>query len=397
MNRWLVSRSQKVIREINRAGDYRDSRRAGWNAVISGSFVIRDIQEVARAKKWKSLEQALPHVNPAARQVLKMRQEAISWLKHAPHHHDGFCPSKWTGTKSPRKVNSLCLVSGHEGQEIPGLVGFDRVVVDAEHMDQALGPATITEIFNIRRAIGEFVYISTNVSETPQIVRNLRTGKVDSRSSAALTAQKILAALQAGADIVKIGFANLDVNKRDLGSDEVAKQMKLVREEIDTAASEGVIIASRNPKRQFPLVSVFFPEIGIDSSGERPYEIAAKGIKLTAEAGWQGLLIDTFEKFTGKKYKNFYSLQDTASLSRLAHDCGIEFWIAGSIARDEVPALLQCQVDLICFGGAARHRSGKRVEKKGAHQDESIKRPLVEELIAAFETHDPRPNSRNGT
>jgi len=105
------------------------------------------------------------------------------------------------------------------------------------------------------------------------------------------------------------------------------------------------------------------------------------------------VLIDTFEKFTSKKYKDFYSLQDTRSLSNLAHNLGIEFWIAGSISQPEVPALLQCQVDLICFGGAARHRTGKRFEKKGKHQNQNIKRPLVEELVATFETHDPRSDT----
>jgi len=395
MPQWLVSRNKNTIRQINAAGDYRDSRRAGWNAVTCGSFVIREIQAIARTRKWTSLKQALPHVNPVAKKLLDMREEAISWLKHAPHHYEGFCPSRWTGAKNPREVNSLCLISGHQGQEIPGLVGFDRVVVDAEHMDQALGPATIDEIFGIRRSIGEFVYISTNVSETPQIVRNLRTGKVDSRSTAALTAQKTLAALQAGADIVKIGFANLDINKRDLRSEEVAAQMELVREQVDTPSKSGVMIASRNPRKQFPLVSVFFPELGIDSNGERPYEIAEKGIALTAKAGWQGLLIDTYEKFTGKKYKQFYSLHDTQSLAELAHKHGIEFWIAGSISQAEVPALLQCKVDLICFGGAARHASGQRTEKQGKRQDDSIKRPLVEDLVRTFEVHDPRPKNDN--
>jgi len=141
-------------------------------------------------------------------------------------------------------------------------------------------------------------------------------------------------------------------------------------------------------------VSVFFPEIGIDSNGERPFEIAEKGIRLTAKAGWQGLLIDTYEKFTGKKYKDFYSLHDTQSLAKLAHDHGIELWIAGSISRAEVPALLQCKVDLICFGGAARHASGQRSEGKGNQRDDSIKRPLVEDLVKTFEVHDPRSSSK---
>ena len=33
---------------------------------------------------------------------------------------------------------------------------------------------------------------------------------------------------------------------------------------------------------KYPLVSVFFPEIGIDYNAERPMDIAAKAIELTA-------------------------------------------------------------------------------------------------------------------
>jgi uncharacterized protein (UPF0264 family) len=287
-------------------------------------------------------------------------------------------------------VTALCLVSGHEGQEIPGLVSPDRVVVDAEHMESALGPATLTEIFKIRKRIGESVYISTNVSETPQVVRDLRTGEVDLRATGALTASKVVAALNSGADVVKVGFANMDAFKRDMTSKNVLEQMKLVRKLVDEVVQERLIVIPLNVAKRYPIVSVFFPEVGIDSHGERPRDIAEKAIDLTAKGGWQGVLIDTFEKFTKKSYRDFYSLKDTAELARMAHDRGIEYWIAGSIPLAEVAELIDCKVDLICFGGAARHATGKRIEVKGGAQDETIKRPLVEALVKVFERHDPR-------
>jgi uncharacterized protein (UPF0264 family) len=291
-------------------------------------------------------------------------------------------------------VNALCLISGHEGQEIPGLVRHDRVVVDAEHMEQALGPATVTEIFGIRRKIGEQVYISTNVSETPQIVRNPGDGKVDTRSTAALTATKVIAAIDAGADVVKVGFANLDDYKRDLKSAEVLEQMKQVRAEVNRAVQEHVILWPLNRTSQFPLIAVFFPEIGVNAHGEPPFEIANTGITLAAQGGWQGVLIDTFDKRAGRGYKDFYTLADTKRLAALAHRNGIELWIAGSITADEAGPLVKCKVDLICFGGAARHRTGKREEVVRGKQDLTIKRPLVEELVRAFESADPRPRKR---
>jgi uncharacterized protein (UPF0264 family) len=393
--RELVSRTKADVDAILAIGDPLDSREAAWKAISKGSEVIRDIQQAARRqKKWTGLKDALPSVNRYAKRILKIRLDALHKFKQPPHHRHGFRLSAATGAAKPRPVGSLCLISGHEGQEIPGFVRHDRVVVDAEHMEQALGPATITEIFKLRKRIGEYVYISTNVSETPQLVRNLKTGAVDTRATAALTASKVLAALNAGVDIVKVGFANLDSYKRDLPSKEVAKQMKIVRETVDSVVKEKAIVMPLNQTGRYPLVSVFFPELGIDALGEKPMDIALKGIELTAKAGWQALLIDTFIKITGRRYADFYSVADTAKLARLAHSKGIELWIAGSITRKEIPALVRAGADLICFGGAARHKEGVRIVKKGKKADETIKRPLVEGLVQAFERSDPRRAGR---
>jgi uncharacterized protein (UPF0264 family) len=387
---YLVTRTPEQVEDIRRKGDHTDSRSAAWFAIGRGSELIRDIQKTAQTQHdWKSMEDAKPFLNDEAKSILSMRLESIHRFKVAPHHAKGFRLSARTGSKHPRPVNALCLISGHEGQEIPGLVDYERVVVDAEHMESALGPATLTEIFKIRKHIGEYVYISTNVSETPQIVRDLQTGEVDVRATAALTASKVVAALNAGADIVKVGFANLDPYKRDLSSKNVLEQMKAVRSMIDDVVHEGIVVFPLNQTEgHYPLISVFFPELGIDHHGESPREIAEHAITLTHQAGWQGVLIDTFQKTIGKRYGDFYTLKDTKELSRLAHGKGMEFWIAGSIRQEEVAPLLECEVDLICFGGAARHASGVRVvdDKKG--HDESIKRELVEALAAEFERVD---------
>jgi uncharacterized protein (UPF0264 family) len=216
---------------------------------------------------------------------------------------------------------------------------------------------------------------------------------VDIRASAALTASKVTSALNAGADIVKVGFANMDNFKRDLRSPGVLEHMKLVREMVDDVVREELLVYPLGETEgRYPLVSVFFPEVGIDSFGERPMDVARKGLELTHKARWQGMLIDTFEKYTGKRYGDFYSLDDTRALARAAHRAGLEFWIAGSIRRDEVADHLACDVDLICFGGAARHETGRRVQQKGGRRDESIKRVLVERLVEEFDRADPKPS-----
>lgn len=381
-----ITRTKADIDAIHQKGDHVDSRKAAWFAIAKGSEIIEEIQSLARRNRtWTKLQHASRYINPEARRILEMRREAIDKFKQAPHHRQGYRLSKYTKSKHPRPISALCLISGHEGQEIPGLVCNDRVVVDAEHMEQALGPATVSEIIEIRKVIGEQVYISTNVSESPQIVRSPKTGKIDTRSTAALTASKVIAAIQAGADVVKVGFAHMDEFKRDLKSDEVLKQMRMVRKQVDAAVKSGVIVMPLNRTQRYPLISVFFPEIGINSHGETPIEIAREGIRLSAEAGWQGILLDTYEKHTGKRYHDFYSLKDTAILSRLAHAAGLEFWVAGSINLQEVVPLVRCQVDLICFGGAARHPGGQRTALVRGRPDQTIKRPLVEKLVQAFE------------
>lgn len=402
----IVTRSAQDLSRIARAADLEaparmrwDSRRACWDAIEMGSKIIRDIQQIAATHHdWESLEQARRFIDPNARQLLEFRSDAIDALKRAPHHASGFLHSKYVhhkGSKRPRACSALCLISGVERQEIPGLVAFDRVVVDVEHMGQALGPAAVDDIFRVRKLIGEYVLISTNVSETPQIVRNLSNGAVDTRATAALTSLKVLSAIQAGADVVKVGFAHLDPYKHDLTSGEVVRQMHEVRLHVDRAQDEHMMVRSLAGK--YPLVSVFFPEIGIDYNAERPMDIAAKAIELTAEGGWQGVLIDTFEKNAKPKkaYRDYFSLADTHALAEMAHRHNLELWIAGSITQPEVKDLVACQVDLICFGGAARHASGSRSEqvpaRAAAGTDENpILRPLVEDLVRSFEEADPR-------
>lgn len=386
MARYRVVRTGADLEAIRQKGNPADSRKAAWFAIAKGSEVIEEIQKLARRRhRWTTLDDARRDLNPEARQILALRRQAIDRFKQAPHHRQGFRLSKYTGARHARPVTALCLISGHEGQEIPGLVRSDRVVVDAEHMEQALGPATVAEILQIRKAIGEQVYISTNVSESPQIVRNLKSGGIDTRSTAALTATKVIAAIQAGADVVKVGFAHMDEFKRDLRSDEVLRQMRVVRDEVDAAVSQRAVVMPLNKTQRYPLVSVFFPEIGINAYGERPMEIAREAIRLTAAAGWQGVLLDTYEKHTDKRYRDFYTVVETATLARLAHSVGIELWVAGSISLREVVPLVRSRVDLICFGGAARHRTGQRSVIVHGRPDQTIKRPLVEELVRAFE------------
>lgn len=400
----VIRRSPELADRIAEAGGLSgpakmrwDSRRAAWDAIAAGGEVIHEVQRRAARRDWESLKDAEPFLDEGSRRLLEYRIGAIESLKRAPHHATGFLYSKHVhkGGKPPRPCTSLCLVSGSARQEIPGLVAHDRVVVDVEYMGQALGPATMDDIFRIRKLIGEQVYISTNVSETPQLVRNLATGKVDTRATAALTSLKVLSAVQAGADVVKIGFAHLDPYKHDLTSDEIVEEMKLVRAYVDRAQEDRMLV--RSLAGRYPLISVFFPEIGIDYNADRPMDVARKAIEITKAGGFQGVLIDTFEKNAKPKkvYRDYYSLAETKAICDAAHEANLELWLAGSITQAEIKDLVACGADLICFGGAARHKSGDRAESGGAKaaadaEENPIQRSLVEGLVREFEESDPR-------
>ncbi|MBI2839446.1 MAG: hypothetical protein HYX75_14115 [Acidobacteria bacterium] len=384
-HKYLVKRGPTDLSILLKVGTPENSGLALQAAIDAGSQVIREIQRISRDNKrrWKTINEALRYVDPGGRKLLELRRAAIDASGRGSHHRHGFRMSAWTGSANPRPVNSLCLISGFEGQEIPTLVAYDRVVVDVEHIEQALGPASVDEIFSIRKQIGEYVYVSTNVSESPQIVRSAKTGQVDTRSTAALTASKVVAAIHAGADVIKVGFANLDITKQDMAGAEVSRQMKLVRSFVDKATAQRLLPKPLNDPPRYPLVAVFFPDIGVESNGDRPMEIAHRAIELTSKAKWQGILIDTFEKHAGRRYRDYYSENDTLELANTAHHKGIEFWIAGSIRCAEIKPYVKSRVDLICFGGAARHSSGIR-------KSNDIKRPRVRGLVQEFEEADPR-------
>jgi hypothetical protein len=185
----------------------------------------------------------------------------------------------------------------------------------------------------------------------------------------------------------------MDTFKRDLRSPGVLEHMKLVQEMVDDVVREELLVYPLGETEgQYPLASVFFPEVGIDSFGE-PMDVAWKGLELTRKA-LAGHADRHVREVPGKRYVDFYSVEDTRALAKAAHRAGMEYWIAGSIRREEVADYLACGVDLICFGGAARHETGRRVQEKGGRRDESIKRGLVERLVDEFDRADPKPSGR---
>src|SRR6476660_2699749 len=101
MPQYLVSRAKKDVDAVRAKGNHEDSRTAAWYAINRGSEVIYEIQLQGAKKKWTSLKDALPVVNPEARALLDMRLEAIHTFKQSPHCRHGFRPSRHTGDARP--------------------------------------------------------------------------------------------------------------------------------------------------------------------------------------------------------------------------------------------------------------------------------------------------------
>ena len=123
----LIVRRPEDILEISPPGSHVDSWKAAWRAIRAGGEVIAEVATHSRDVADGIAEGGAARAESEPQKLLEMRLEAIHKFKVAPHHRYGFRLSAETGTRYSRPVNSLCLISGHEGQEIPGLVDADRV------------------------------------------------------------------------------------------------------------------------------------------------------------------------------------------------------------------------------------------------------------------------------
>ncbi|GAI79894.1 unnamed protein product, partial [marine sediment metagenome] len=102
-----------------------------------------------------------------------------------------------------------------------------------------------------------------------------------------------------------------------------------------------------------------------------------EGPKLIAEIKADGLLIDTFNKLTGKGLLDYCALRDIKRFTSACHKIKKEAWIAGSITLGELPALWTTGVDVICVRGAA-------CEQKGRGRFGEVKTKIVSDLIGTI-------------
>ena len=222
-------------------------------------------------------------------------------------------------------------------------------IADVEYPASALGTPYPLNILSVRNRLNisgfKKVLVSTNIGE-----------KQNERSNAC---QAALGVATAGADLVKCGLAELN---------------------LDAAIYLGESLV-RTVKKFHPKKKVY-PAVFVDKDMQRFLNPFEEGVELIIKTKADGLLIDTFNKLTGKGLLDCCNLKDIKKFVRDCHRKKKEAWIAGSIAKEELSDLWSTGVDVICVRGAA-----SKLSKVGRFGE--VNEKIVQELVKTI------PKKRN--
>ena len=188
-------------------------------------------------------------------------------------------------------------------------------IIDVEYPKSALGTPYPINIHTVRAHTPTSRLVSTNIGEM--------------QFRWATASQAALGVAMAGADIIKIGLAELEPND----------------------ACDVMHRAVRNVRWWFEdkkLVATFFVD---DKKGYVDPIMEAAIIANKAKAN--GVLIDTFDKTKGKGLLDYLNMKDIHKFVKICRKNRVEAWIAGSITKKQLSSLWKTGVDVICVRGAA--------------------------------------------
>lgn len=214
-------------------------------------------------------------------------------------------------------------------------------ITDVEYPASALGTPYPLNVLAVRNRLNQGkhkrVLVSTNIGE-----------KQNERANAC---QAALGVATAGADLIKCGLAELNFEAAVYLGDSLVRTIK----------------------KYYPNKKVY-PAVFVDKDMQRFFKPFEEGIDLIKKIKADGLLIDTFNKLTGKGFLDYCKLEDVMKFVKDCHRAKKEAWIAGSITKEELPDLWATGVDVICVRGAAcaRTNSGRFGE---------VKEEIVQELV----------------
>lgn len=218
------------------------------------------------------------------------------------------------------KRNQALLVSIRGKNEAIAAAKGAAMIADVEYPASALGTPYPLNISTVRTALNQRrfkqVLVSTNIGE-----------KQHERANAC---QAALGVATAGADLIKFGLAELPLEPAVYQGREIVRTVR----------------KWHSKKRLYPAVFV-------DEDLLRFLDPFRDGAALVKSIGADGLLIDTFNKATGKGLLDYCKIAQITELSSQLHRMRKEMWLAGSIQLEELPQLWNAGADVICVRGAA--------------------------------------------
>jgi uncharacterized protein (UPF0264 family) len=217
-------------------------------------------------------------------------------------------------------------------------------IADVEYPVSALGTPYPLNILNVREELDqaghEGVLVSTNIGER--------------QHDRASSCQAALGVATARADIIKCGLAELPLKAALYQADSLVRSIKKFY-----------------PAKKAILATFADPDL------QRFFEPFTDGRTLVTEAGADGILVDTFDKLTGRGLLDYCTVDDIRSLAESCHEDGKEVWVAGSLTIRELPRLWDEGVDVVCVRGAA-------CESTGRGRFGEVSEELVKDLVATI-------------
>lgn len=235
-----------------------------------------------------------------------------------------------------RKQRLLISVRG-KNDAIEAVAGGAHII-DVEYPGSALGTPYPLNIQTVRQYVPNDRLVATNIGEKQHVW--------------ATASQAALGVAIAGADIIKVGLAELRPRM-------AADVMKRVVRNVKKWAPEKTLIATFFAEEE--LRKILDP---VAHSQE---------VALTAKAN--GILIDTFFKEREMGLLDHLTILEIEAFVERCHQNNLEAWVAGSIMKEQMPGLWRTGVDVICIREAATEKEGRR-GRMG-----KVSRELVEELV----------------
>lgn len=208
------------------------------------------------------------------------------------------------------------LISVRGKNEAMEAVAGGAHIIDVEYPGSALGTPYPLNIRTVRRHVPSGQLVATNIGEKQYVW--------------ATASQAALGVAVAGADIIKVGLAELSPRM-------ATRVMGRVVRNVRAWSIDKILIAT------------FFADDELKAILNPITESQQVGIT----AGVDGILVDTLYKQKKRTLLDYFTLSQIRGFVTTCHNNNLEAWVAGSITKEQLPSLWRTGVDVICIRRAA--------------------------------------------